>query len=217
MLKYKMNILFIFILTLCTFTFVNAEEQQLKGKIIYLDAGHGGRDPGAMYKDLKESEINLQISNELKIKLESHGAIVYQTRIGDYDISKIYTKNHKKNDLETRAKIINESDCDIYISIHLNSDPSPTWNGTQIFYTNKNEKNKELAQIIQNEFKEKLKSKREIKPLKNMYLFDRIKKPGVLIEAGFISNANDRYLLKNKEHQKKIADTITDALIKYYK
>ena len=50
-----------------------------------------------------------------------------------------------------------------------------------------------------------------------MYLFDRIKKPGVLIEAGFISNANDRYLLKNKEHQKKIADTITDALIKYYK
>ncbi len=217
MLKYKMNILFVFILTLCTFTFVNAEEQQLKGKIIYLDAGHGGRDPGAMYKDLKESEINLQISNELKIKLESHGAIVYQTRIGDYDISKIYTKNHKKNDLETRAKIINESDCDIYISIHLNSDPSPTWNGTQIFYTNKNEKNKELAQIIQNEFKEKLKSKREIKPLKNMYLFDRIKKPGVLIEAGFISNANDRYLLKNKEHQKKIADTITDALIKYYK
>lgn len=217
MLKYKMNILFIFILTLCTLTFVNAEEQQLKGKIIYLDAGHGGRDPGAMYKDLKESEINLQISNELKIKLESHGAIVYQTRIGDYDISKIYTKNHKKNDLETRAKIINESDCDIYISIHLNSDPSPTWNGTQIFYTNKNEKNKELAQIIQNEFKEKLKSKREIKPLKNMYLFDRIKKPGVLIEAGFISNANDRYLLKNKEHQKKIADTITDALIKYYK
>lgn len=217
MLKYKMNILFIFILTLCTFTFVNAEEQQLKGKIIYLDAGHGGRDPGAMYKDLKESEINMQISNELKIKLESHGAIVYQTRIGDYDISKIYTKNHKKNDLETRAKIINESDCDIYISIHLNSDPSPTWNGTQIFYTNKNEKNKELAQIIQNEFKEKLKSKREIKQLKNMYLFDRIKKPGVLIEAGFISNANDRYLLKNKEHQKKIADTITDALIKYYK
>ena len=217
MLKYKMNILFVFILTLCTFTFVNAEEQQLKGKIIYLDAGHGGRDPGAMYKDLKESEINLQISNELKIKLESHGAIVYQTRIGDYDISKIYTKNHKKNDLETRAKIINESDCDIYISINLNSDPSPTWNGTQIFYTNKNEKNKELAQIIQNEFKEKLKSKREIKPLKNMYLFDRIKKPGVLIEAGFISNANDRYLLKNKEHQKKIADTITDALIKYYK
>ncbi|MGM9850321.1 MAG: N-acetylmuramoyl-L-alanine amidase [Bacilli bacterium] len=217
MLKYKMNILFIFILTLCTFTFVNAEEQQLKGKIIYLDAGHGGRDPGAIYKDLKESKINLEISNELKLELESHGAKVYQTRIGDYDLSKINTRNHKRSDLETRAKIINESDCDIYISIHLNSDPSPTWNGTQIFYTNKNEKNKELAQIIQNEFKEKLKSKREIKPLKNMYLFDRIKKPGVLIEAGFISNANDRYLLKNKEHQKKIADTITDALIKYYK
>ena len=157
MLKYKMHILLIFILTLCSFTFVNAKEQELKGKIIYLDAGHGGRDPGAMYKELKESEINLQITNTLKKELESNGATVYQTRIGDYDLSNITTKNHKRNDLEIRAQLINESDCDIYISIHLNSDSSPTWNGTQIFYTNKNEENKKLAQIIQIQFKENLK------------------------------------------------------------
>lgn len=216
MFKYKIRILFIFIITMCTFTFVNAQEQKLIGKIIYLDAGHGGRDPGAIYKELKESEINLQITNELKKELEKQGAKVYQTRKGDNDLSKIYTKNHKKNDLETRARIINESDCDIYISIHLNSDPSPTWNGTQIFYTNKNEKNKELAQIIQTKFKENLKSTRKIKELENMYMFDRIKKPGVLIEAGFISNANDRYLLKQENYQKEIARTITEAIIQYY-
>lgn len=216
MFKYKIHILLLFILTLCSFTFVNAQEQKLKGKIIYLDPGHGGRDPGAMYKELKESEINLQITNKLKKELESHGATVYQTRIGDYDLSKIATKNHKRNDLETRAKLINESDCDIYISIHLNSDPSPTWSGTQIFYTNKNEENKKLAEIIQTRFKENLKMKREIKQLKNMYLFDRLKKPGVLIEVGFISNANDRYLLKQKNHQQKLSQTITQAIIQYY-
>lgn len=216
MLKYKISTLFIFILTLCSFTLVSAEEQKLKGKIIYLDPGHGGRDPGAMYKEIKESEINLQITNELKKILESNGAIVYQTRIGDYDLSKIKTKNHKRNDLETRAQLINESDCDIYISIHLNSDPSPTWSGTQIFYTTKNEENKKLAQIVQTKIRENLKTKREIKPLKNMYLFDRIKKPGVLIEAGFISNSNDRYLLKQQSYQKKLAQTITDAIIQYY-
>lgn len=216
MLKYKMNILLIFILTLCTFTYVNAEDQKLKGKIIYLDPGHGGRDPGAMYKELKESEINLQITNEIREELEKNGAIVYQTRIGDYDLSTANTKNHKKNDLEARAKLINESNCDIYISIHLNSDSSPTWSGTQIFYTNKNKENKKIAQIMQTKFKEKLQIKRDIKPLKNMYLFDRIKKPGILIEAGFISNSNDRYLLKQNEYQKKIAQTVTEALIQYY-
>lgn len=216
MLKYKMHILFIFILTLCTFTFVNAEEQKLKGKIIYLDAGHGGRDPGAIYKDIKESEINLQITNELKKELENQGAIVYQTRIGDYDLSKINTKNHKRNDLEIRAQLINESNCDMYISIHLNSDSSPTWNGTQIFYTNKNEQNKEIAQKIQEQFKEELKIKRETKQLKNMYLFDRIKKPGILVEAGFISNPNDRYKLKQTKYQQQIAQVITKGIIKYY-
>lgn len=216
MFKYKIRTLFIFVLMICTFTFVSAEEQYLKGKIIYLDPGHGGRDPGAMYKELRESEINLQITNELKKELESKGAIVYQTRIGDYDISKIETKNHKRNDLEIRAKLINESNCDIYISIHLNSDPSPTWSGAQIFYTNKNEENKTLAQIIQTKFKEKLKTKRQPKQLNNMYLFDRLKKPGVLIEAGFISNSNDRYLLKQKNYQQKLAQTITEAIIQYY-
>jgi len=50
-----------------------------------------------------------------------------------------------------------------------------------------------------------------------MYLFDRIKKPGVLIEAGFLSNANDRYLLKTKDYQKRLAHTITEGLIEYYK
>ena len=137
-----MHILLIFIITLCTLTFVNAEEQILKGKTIYIDPGHGGRDPGATYKELRESDINLQISKYLKEELENNGAKVYLTRIGDYDLSENNTRNHKKNDLTARARLINESNCDMYISIHLNSDPSPTWNGMQIFYTNKNKKTK---------------------------------------------------------------------------
>ena len=59
MIKYKMHILFLFIVTLCTLTFVSAEEPILKGKTIYIDPGHGGRDPGAIYKELRESDINL--------------------------------------------------------------------------------------------------------------------------------------------------------------
>lgn len=216
MYKYKITVLTIFIILLNTITQVKAETK-LIGKTIYIDPGHGGKDPGAIYKELKESNINLQIALELKQELEKNGAKVYMTRIGDYDISNINTTNHKKNDLSARAKLINESECDMFISIHLNSDPSPTWSGIQVFYTNKNKNNKEIAEITQKKFKEELKSTRKAKQIKNMYLFDRIEKPGILIEAGFISNSNDRYLLKQKEYQKRIAMTINKSIKEYYK
>ena len=213
MIKYKMHILFLFIVTLCTFTFVSAEEPILKNKTIYIDPGHGGRDPGAIYKDIKESDINLQISKYLKEELENNGAKVYLTRIGDYDLSENNARNHKKNDLTARARLINESNCDMYISIHLNSDPSPTWNGIQIFYTDNNENNKKIAETI----KEQLKLKRKTKELKNMYLFEKISQPGILIEAGFISNPNDRYKLKQSEYQQELSKNITEGIIKYFK
>lgn len=213
MIKYKMHILFLFIVTLCTFTFVNAEEPILKNKTIYIDPGHGGRDPGAIYKELRESDINLQISKYLKEELEKNGAQVYLTRIGDYDLSENNARNHKKNDLTARARLINESNCDMYISIHLNSDPSPTWNGIQIFYTDNNENNKKIAETI----KEQLKLKRKTKELKNMYLFEKISQPGILIEAGFISNPNDRYKLKQSEYQQELSKNITEGIIKYFK
>ena len=213
MIKYKMHILFLFIVTLCTFTFVSAEEPILKNKTIYIDPGHGGRDPGAIYKDIKESDINLQISKYLKEELENNGAKVYLTRIGDYDLSENNARNHKKNDLTARARLINESNCDMYISIHLNSDPSPTWNGIQIFYTDNNENNKKIAETI----KEQLKLKRKTKELKNMYLFKKISQPGILIEAGFISNPNDRYKLKQSEYQQELSKNITEGIIKYFK
>lgn len=208
-----MHILFLFIVTLCTFTFVSAEEPMLKNKTIYIDPGHGGRDPGAFYKDIKESDINLQISKYLKEELENNGAQVYLTRIGDYDLSENNARNHKKNDLTARARLINESNCDMYISIHLNSDPSPTWNGIQIFYTDNNENNKKIAKTI----KEQLKLKRKTKELKNMYLFEKISQPGILIEAGFISNPNDRYKLKQSEYQQELSKNITEGIIKYFK
>ena len=148
--------------------------------------------------------------------MENNGAIVYMTRNGDYDLSKINTKNHKKNDLSERARIINESNCDMYISIHLNSDQSSTWHGSQIFYTAKNEQNKNIAHTIQKKFKEKLNETRKIKQLKNMYMFDRITKPGILVEVGFISNPNDRYKLKQDKYQIEIAQTIKEGIEDYF-
>lgn len=217
MLKYKISTLFILISMICTFTFVNAQEPKLKNTTIYIDPGHGGRDPGAMHKEIKESNINLKISENLKEKLEKEGAKVYMTRKGDYDLSKPNAKNHKKSDLSERARLINESDCDIYISIHLNSDNSSTWYGPQVFYTTKNNNNIEIASITQTIINKKLKTNRQIKQLKNMYLFDRIEKQGILIEAGFLSNPNDRYLLTKEEHINKLVESIKESIIEIMK
>lgn len=215
----KIYIIFLFILFTYSISFVNAKvvksELKLIGKVIYLDSGHGGTDPGSVYKDIYEKDINLDICKKLQVLLENEGAIVYLTRYGDYDLSNT-TYQRKKSDLNNRVKIINDSKADMYISIHLNSISSSTWSGAQVFYDDVNKNNKELANIMQKQLKEDLKTTREIKEISNMLMNRKITIPGILIEAGFLSNPNDRYLLQKDEYQYKISESIKNGIIKYF-
>lgn len=206
--------LFSLIVIICCFNFVKVKGQDrpLLGKIIYLDPGHGGTDPGAIYKDIKESDINLSICQILREKLELAGATVYLTREGDYDLSRIGASRRKKSDLENRVKLINQSNADMYISIHLNSTTSSTWHGTQIFYDNVNKKNKIIAENIT----KSLDIKREAQKISGMYLNKNIKIPGILIEVGFLSNYQDRKNLLSEEYQLKFANQTVNAIINYY-
>lgn len=218
MVKYKVSVFFAFIICLCTFSFlyVGANELPLFGKVIYLDPGHGGLDPGAIYKDLKESDLNLSISKKLASVLESKGAIVYLTRYGDYDLAVNNAINRKRSDLSRRGNIINKSNCDLYLSIHLNADTSSTWSGAQVFYDDVNENNKKLAEILQKELKRFLRTTRNYEETSEMYLHKRVERPGVLVEVGFISNPNERYLLKKDWYQEKVSTIITNGIIKYF-
>jgi len=216
MFKYRIGVLFLFIISLCAIGFVRAVDAPLFGKVIYLDPGHGGVDPGAIYKDLMESDINLAISKKLQLELEKLGAIVYLTRQGDYDLAVPNTINRKRSDLSRRGNLINKSNCDLYLSIHLNAETSSTWRGAQVFYDDVNEKNQILAKNIQEGFKKSLYSRRKIKEITDMYLSKRVKVPGVLLEIGYITNPNDRYLLKQSSYQTKVSKTIVNSLIKYF-
>lgn len=215
----KTYTLFLFILLICSFSFVKAKTEEndmnLLGKVIYLDAGHGGLDPGTIYKNIYEKDINLSICKKLQEILEKSGAIVYLTRYDDYDLS---TSNYarKKSDLNNRVKIINNSKADIYISIHLNSIKSSTWSGAQVFYDDVNEKNLELANLMQKQLKTDLKTNREVKEIKDILLNRKVIIPGILIEAGFLSNPNDRYKLRQSEYQYKLAESIKRGIIKYF-
>lgn len=218
MLKYKIYVLILFLLTLGSINYIHAQNNELPllGKVIYIDPGHGGVDPGAMYSGIMEKDINLEISKKLETKLISLGAIVYLTRYDDYDLSVNNTINRKRSDLSRRGNIINKSDCDIFLSIHLNAEDTGTWRGAQVFYDDTNENNEEIAKIFQKQFKKYLNSNRNYKKTDVLYLQKRIERPGVLLEVGFLSNANDRYLLKQDSYQQKIVTTITNGLLEYF-
>ncbi|MEG2321951.1 MAG: N-acetylmuramoyl-L-alanine amidase [Bacilli bacterium] len=212
----KSYILLLFLIGLFTLGIVKANTLPLLNKVIYIDPGHGGIDPGAIYKDLKEADLNLKISLKLQETLEKNGATVYLTRYGDYDLAVNNALQRKRSDLSRRANIINKSQADMYLSIHLNADISTSWFGAQVFYDNVNNQNAIIANYLQKELSNKLNTKRKDKKILDQYMYKRIKVKGVLIEAGFISNANERYLLKQDKYQLKLANTIKDGIINYF-
>ncbi len=213
----KLYSLVLFFLFLFSFSTVRALNLPLLGKVIYIDPGHGGADPGAMQGSIKESDINLSLSLALLDEFSKNGAIVYLTRYDDYDLSVKNAKLRKRSDLSRRAKIINESKADLYLSIHLNADKSSTWHGAQVFYDVVNSENEIIAKCLQEEYKSKLNTSRAYKKISGHYLYRNVSIPGILIEAGFITNPNDRYLLKQKSYQKKFSKITVSGIVKYFK
>jgi len=187
----------------------------LLGKTIYLDPGHGGIDSGTTYKNIYEKDINLIMSKKIEKYLVSKGATVYLTRDTDKDLSTT-TVNRKRNDLTNRAKLINNTNPNMYISIHLNYISNSKWQGLQIFYNNKNKENEIIATKLTNYLKEYTPNIRDPKKENIYYMYKQIKVPGVLIELGFLSNPNDRYRLTKEEYQDKLAKNIASSIEKYF-
>ena len=215
--KYKLLILICFFLIIITLPKVTASVNNINllGKVIILDAGHGGVDAGATGNQIIEKDLNLILTKKLEKELVSRGATVYLTRENDKDLSTT-TVNRKRSDLYNRAKCINKISPDMYISVHLNSVTNSSWRGLQVFYTTKNKENKLIAETITNHLKENISNVREIKTDNTYYMYKHIISPGVLIEAGFISNPNDSYLLQNKEYQDKLISLISDSIEIYF-
>ncbi len=186
----------------------------LQGKVIVVDAGHGGLDPGTTYKDIYEKDINLKISLFLRDALANYGATVILTRDSDADLSNGALEHRKKTDFDNRIKIINNNFTDIYLSIHLNYLSNTKYYGAQVFYNNDNEI---LASFVQTYINDNLNSNREIKQIpSSTYMYGKLEKPGVLIECGFLSNQKEREKLVTENYQKEIAYVIANAVVAYY-
>lgn len=208
-------LLLLFLIIIISIFNVNASTLTfpLLGKTIYLDAGHGGVDNGATVNNVHEKDLNLQIVYKLKETLTNAGATVLLTRKDDNDISNPNALYRKKSDFDNRIKLINNSNADLYISIHQNIYQNKKYSGPQVFYVKDNQK---LAEIMQNTLNKYLNTKRKVKTINNTYMYKLLKKKGILIECGFISNDNERYKLKTEEYQIKLSKIITEGIITYY-
>ncbi len=216
MKKYIKIIPIIFLLI--SALFINKEVNALlplSGKLIVIDPGHGGKDPGTTSNDIYEKDINLAISKYLELFLTEAGASVILTRDSDYDLSSPKATYRKKSDFDNRIKLINESKANMYLSIHLNYLTNSSYYGPQVFYNSPS--NQKIAEVIQETLNKALNNNREIKKIPSKtYMYDKLTIPGVLIECGFLSNEQEKLKLNTPSYQQKIASLIKDAIINYY-
>ena len=181
--------------------------------VIYIDPGHGGFDGGAtsIDKNTIEKDICLKTCIYLQEYLEKTGMKVYLTRYKDMALAK-----SKKEDIHKRVKLINDSNADIYLSIHANSYPATSVKGAQTFYNDSNINNKYLASSIMKWLKEFDKdNKRVEKSISGKYLLDYTTKIGCLVEIGFLTNDIDLANLKNDNYLMQIAFYIYLGILDY--
>lgn len=193
----------------------------IRSTVVVIDAGHGGRDPGASGRSgLTEEEVNLKVALKLRRLIEQGGGTAIMIREDD---SGLYTEGgngretRKSEDLRNRHTLINSCGADILISIHLNSFPEPQYYGAQAFYLKNDEKSRKLAESIQNELIRVLDrgNDRKAKATDSVYILKNNNMPGALIECGFLSNHEEERLLKDENYQEKVAWSIFAGIVKY--
>ncbi|MCR8743697.1 N-acetylmuramoyl-L-alanine amidase [Romboutsia lituseburensis] len=172
------------------------------GYKVIVDPGHGGKDNGSAYSGHIEDSINLQIANKVSNKLRAEGIAVEMTRDDDTYVS-----------LLNRAIKSNNSDADLFISIHQNASENSNANGVETYYMGNS--NKKLAKSIHKNVLANTEAKDRYVRKGNLQVLRDNQKPSILLECGFISNNNEGYNLSTKAYQEKVADGVVEGIKDY--
>lgn len=194
-----------------SFTVQVGEPKDIYQNIVLLDAGHGGKDAGAVKNGLKEKNLNLSIIyKEIKQYFESNNSTVkaYWTRHDDTFIN-----------LYTRPTYSAKYQADLFVSLHMNSASSSSANGTEVYYSKLNNSkdfsgitSKLLAQKMQSTLTNTLNTKNRGVKQAGFVVIKNNTVPSILIELGFVSGSSDSKKLKKTSFQKKAAKTIYQGI-----
>lgn len=195
-----------------------------KGKIVVLDAGHGGEDPGAVsnYSGAAEKDINLLIAQKTKALLETEGYTVVMTRTEDvlsYEGDSLSMTAKRRQDLLSRKKMMDESKADIVVSIHLNGFHDTKYSGAQVFYTKSSVSSKKLAICLQNALRDGVDPTNEREALlksEDIIITKNCKVTTVIVECGFLSNQAEEAKLVEDGYQNKLAEAIKAGIDQYF-
>lgn len=193
-------------------------------KIVMIDAGHGGEDPGAVsdYSGIKEKDVNLNIAMNLKQLLEKDNYKVIMTRSEDKLEYNSETRNivqKRREDLTRRKKMMDEGGANIVVSIHLNKFPQTQYFGAQTFFPVNSPESQKLAGSIQGTIRENVDptNKREALVKKEpIIILKDSKTTTTIVECGFLSNPEEEKKLALPEYQQKMAIGIKLGIDKYF-
>lgn len=187
-----------------------------KKKVIMLDAGHGGSDPGAIGeldgKSIYEKDLTLSITYKVKAILEEKGYAVSLTRKGD-----------TLPTLAERPAKANKEGCALFVSIHINSATSKEAYGTEVFWSEENNDDdynitsEKFAENVLNSMLKYMKSYNRGVRMANWAVTRRSEMPAVLVEVGFISNENELKKMCSDDYQNKTAHGIAEGIVKTLK
>ncbi|MBE6915029.1 MAG: hypothetical protein E7471_00115 [Ruminococcaceae bacterium] len=177
----------------------------LEELVVVLDAGHGGSDPGAINEFVEEKEINLAVTLMVSDRLEEAGVQVYLTREDDSHVS-----------LSERTTFANELLANIFVSMHSNAaEDAPSAHGIETYYYSDDREGAILASCVQKNVIETTEAKNRKTKTANFYVCKNTLMPAVLVEMGFLTNANESLLMVTEEYQQLIADGIAEGILDY--
>lgn len=188
-------------------------------KTIVIDAGHGGIDGGAVGKTtgVSESFLNLQYAKTLGKIFQEFGFNVVLTR---EDMNGLYSptaSNKKRSEMQNREKIIENSNPDLVLSIHMNSFSTLKTRGAYVFYAEGSKSGESLACSISNQLVKNIDFSHQTAKVGDYYILNCCDCPSALIECGFLSNPDEELLLQDENYINKFCYSVFCGVLLYFK
>lgn len=187
-------------------------------KVVVVDAGHGGRDPGKVGVDgCLEKDLNLEIAKKVQAILEQQDIKVIMIRDMDKGLYEEQTSNKKVQDMKNRCALINETEPDCVVSIHQNSYHEEYVSGAQVFYYSSSAEGKALAEALQSELISYAdpENHRQAKANDSYYLLKKTEAPIAIVECGFLSNWEEAAKLQDDGYQSRVAWAVSMGILTY--